>query len=795
MTLAKYVEGKLQPSQIDYLKHIECFAPHWFWWERGNKKPQSPADGAGNVSDPRTAGTLDQALTAMSIKGGGGVGILVSAAAAGLVGLDIDNVVHAGEIDPLGLEAIERFKGAYVEASPSGTGLRIFCLGELPSGTPSGPTMVGQAHSGVAIKFEAYAAGGAGRFLRVTGQPLHCTAGLIAPCPAGIEWFAGVMKAAKANKAGPVNAQGSDNAGAMSLDQVFIALAGLRPAHAAVAVTSALTAVAGDKPRGKLSEALRGTLAPWGGDHSSADSFFCCEAIRRGAGNIDDVVAVWGKSGLGKRDKFKRLDYQLNTVKYAAQAVLTDLQGKIAKGGGGQAVPVTLPPGLAEALALSGDKLSHTRAGGVEATAGNVVLLLRNDPRLRGLLAFNELAQRAERLRSWRVFDRLGCDTPGQLSDDDITRVAMWLASEFRMKIDHKDLVRGLEAAALDAKFDPLGSRLLELGLQWDKVPRIDSWLVKYARIDNAECSEYVAAVSRMFLIGAVARALSPGCKMDTVLSLEGPGGVGKSTMFKALADAVSPGLFADGVQDASNPVAVVEGTDGAWILELGELAAIRRASDVEALKTSITRTVEKIRRPYAGLSAIVPRRFVMVATTNRTGGYLADPTGALARRFWPLRTLATETNQIDLAGLAEVGGQLWGEAVHLYQRGDKWHLSESDGQAFSQWVSGRELRKEDGAFHDELFDYLTHWAGEDPAGGRSLKDIAKAVGDVKTMESGGTGAAAMQLAGTLTSLGMEKRKSGTSRWFFTTTSANCFARLTEKAWREATPRRLLKVA
>jgi len=85
-------------------------------------------------------------------------------------------------------------------------------------------------------------------------------------------------------------------------------------------------------------------------------------------------------------------------------------------------------------------------------------------------------------------------------------------------------------------------------------------------------------------------------------------------------------------------------------------------------------------------------------------------------------------------------------------------------------------LRREDGAFQNELLVYLPRWASEDPSEGRSLRDIARAVGDVKTEESGGTGTAAMQLAGTLTAMGMVKKKSGTSRWYFTPQSANRFA-------------------
>ena len=783
-----YMDGNLTPSQVESVRHLESYAKHWFLWGllstkgKDRKSPQSPGGGPGRVNDPRTAGTLNEALTAMHDKQAGGVGLLVSTAVPGFIGLDLDNVIVNGVVHAFGLEAIERFKGGYVEVSPSGTGLRIFCLGELPAGIPKGSTAIQDG-----VKFEAYAAG-TNRFLRTTGALVSGTVGKVVRCQEGLGWFASVMVDSKAGSPDNGNVQVTSSAGGLTLDAVFDALSELRDDKDSEAVIEEIVGVISLEPRGKIAEAWHGNLTQWKDDHSAADLFIACEAIRRGACSLVEVVEAWGASGLSKRPKFKRKDYVLATVDRAARAVLASQQSK----SGARTkmnTPAPLPEGLAEALALSGDELRYTKGGRLEPTAGNVVILFRNDLRIAGVIAFNEFAQCAERVSSWRVFDRLGCDYPGPLSDDDISRVQFWLAANFGMNIRRDDLMKGLEAAALDAKYDPLADRLRELGLSWDGVPRISNWLVKYAFVDDQGCEQYVEAVSRMFPIAAVARALAPGCKMDTVLSVEGKAGSGKSAMFKVLADAVASGLFADGVQDASNPVAIVEGTDGAWLLELGELAAIRRASDVEALKSSITRTVEKIRRPYAAKSSLMPRRFVMVATTNSTGGYLADPSGALARRFWPVRTLASETRQIDLTGLSEVAGQLWGEAVTHYLAGAKWHLSESDGPAFSQWVAGRDLRREDGAYFNELYDYLCRWVADAPADGRSLTEIALGVGDIRTAEGGGVGSTAMQLAGTLTSMGMEKRKSGTSKWFFTPESANKFAAISDRAKRAASPK------
>jgi predicted P-loop ATPase len=50
-------------------------------------------------------------------------------------------------------------------------------------------------------------------------------------------------------------------------------------------------------------------------------------------------------------------------------------------------------------------------------------------------------------------------------------------------------------------------------------------------------------------------------------------------------------------------------------------------------------------------------------------GGYLRDPTGA--RRFWPVAC----HGRIDLHALEGDRAQLWAEAVHRFNAGEKWWL------------------------------------------------------------------------------------------------------------------------
>lgn len=762
------VPGVITPEQQTNLEHLAQLVPLWFNWSpkvgpvgRKGKAPINPRTGhMGAVDDPKTAGSLADALG--NIPKGGGIGVLLSDAPHDLVCLDLDHVIRAGEFHWLGAQAVELFKGAYVEVSPSGTGLRIFALGVVPWADPEvkiiGPVKVGAWPDGEAVKFEVYHHQ-PHKWVRCTGAVLSGSACRVSAAQDGIDWVLSMVRAVKAAGGGsnPVNAK------VQGIDAVFDQLEKLRgsPDKDSAVIVEEITGKVSSQPRSKLADAWNGK-----GDRSQADYAVCCEAIRRGAGNPEAVLEVWSGAPASDREKFGRSDYQSGTVLRAARAVLADPPKSWGAGTGAGRVPVALSQTVADAIAASSDTLTRSKSGQLSAEVGNVVVLFRHDPALSGMVAFNELSQKTVRLKSWKTFDSGASDQPGAITDDDLTRLQMWLSQTCGLKLDHKDVARGIDAAGRDAAFDPLASKLQELGKAWDKTPRLHSWLTTYARVDATGCADFVSAAGVCFMVGAVARALSPGCKHDTVLAVEGSGGGGKSTMFKVLADAVAPDLFTDGVHDISNTASLVEATVGRWIVEIAELAGIRRAADVEALKAAITRQSDTHRRAYEVYPREYARRIVFVATTNRSE-YLADPSGALLRRFWSVRTRATEQDPIDQAALAAVARQLWGEAVCLHRGGRKWYIAESDGAAYHQWVGGREARREDGAFHDEIVDFLISDGLVYPGllMGMPIKQIAKQVGDMRTVE--GDQASLGRLADSLRAAGLVNRKVGGKKLWF----------------------------
>jgi predicted P-loop ATPase len=215
---------------------------------------------------------------------------------------------------------------------------------------------------------------------------------------------------------------------------------------------------------------------------------------------------------------------------------------------------------------------------------------------------------------------------------------------------------QAVEAVARDRRFHPVQEYLERC--YWDGKPRLDTWTVKYL---GAPHGPFTAAAGSKWMMSAVARVTEPGCKADCALILEGAQGLLKSTALKTLAHP----WFTDEIADLGTKDAAIQ-LRGAWVLELAELDSMNRG-DVAKIKAFMSRTTDRFRPPYGRRVVETPRQCVFAGTINLTE-YLRDETGG--RRFWPIAC-----TKIDVAGLAEVRDQLWGEARDRYLSEEPWWL------------------------------------------------------------------------------------------------------------------------
>lgn len=146
-----------------FLKDTDQFCNWKYELRDGNqtKAPYMPGTTRrASVNDPSTFTAFD---TAASATGYDGIGIRVSGR---IVGIDLDHCIEEGNLLPWAQTIVDNFSATYIEVSPSGTGIRIFCL------LPDGFTYDTQTYYIKKGDIEVYIPGHTNRFLTVTSNAL-----------------------------------------------------------------------------------------------------------------------------------------------------------------------------------------------------------------------------------------------------------------------------------------------------------------------------------------------------------------------------------------------------------------------------------------------------------------------------------------------------------------------------------------------------------------------------------------------------------------------------------------------
>jgi len=182
--------------------------------------------------------------------------------------------------------------------------------------------------------------------------------------------------------------------------------------------------------------------------------------------------------------------------------------------------------------------------------------------------------------------------------------------------------------------------------------------------------------IMRRWLISAVAAAFNPnGVSAHGVLVFQGAQYMGKTAWFKRLVPK-DLGVVQDGMMLRPDDRDSVKQVVSHWLVELGELDATFRKSDIAQLKAFLTRDKDILRRAYARKESEFARRTVFFASVNPRE-FLHDQTGN--RRFWVIECKSIEYDHgIDMQ-------QLWAEVLTLYQAGEPWTLQGEEHESLEE--------------------------------------------------------------------------------------------------------------
>ena len=331
--------------------------------------------------------------------------------------------------------------------------------------------------------------------------------------------------------------------------------------------------------------------------------------------------------------------------------------------------------------------LEYSKSGKLQCTIANIILILENDPAIKGRIQHDEFSG----------FDGVVGGLPWnknakQWTDKDDANLRVWLEHNYGLTGKEK-IADALTAVLTRHSYHPIREYLN--GLQWDNKPRLERLIIDYI---GAEDTELNRAMTRKHFTAAVARVFRPGCKYDYCLIMTGPEGAGKSTL---LAKMGGP-WFNDSIVSTEGKEGMQQ-LRGTWLIEWGELSSIKR-SDVESVKAYLSKQTDIYRAAYDRRTNEHPRQCIFCGTTNELF-FLKGDTGN--RRFWvipidpELRKYTKWQQQLDTDR-----DQLWAEAVHYFRQGEKLYLSDKlETEAKKRQASYND--DSDDPIKDMLHDFL----------------------------------------------------------------------------------------
>ena len=301
------------------------------------------------------------------------------------------------------------------------------------------------------------------------------------------------------------------------------------------------------------------------------------------------------------------------------------------------------------------DALELDSKGNPAKTAKNIMLILENDPRLKGCFQKDVFARQTYVLRQtpWKQEK-----SKRELADEDLAGLRIFLESEYHITGAYKI------QDAFDSFIDQGAIHSVReyiKGLKWDGVKRIDTAFIDFLGADD---TPYIRKSARKIFCAGIARIFTPGIKFDYLPALIGAQGIGKSTFIRIMGkDWYSESLKVSDMKDKT----AAEKLLGSWVIEISEMDGMN-TTKADTLKSFLSAQQDKYRPAYGRETVTNKRQCIIIGTSNERE-FLKDDTGN--RRFWPIDVGKNAPTKNIFTELPEVIDQMWAEAYALWVLGE----------------------------------------------------------------------------------------------------------------------------
>lgn len=330
-------------------------------------------------------------------------------------------------------------------------------------------------------------------------------------------------------------------------------------------------------------------------------------------------------------------------------------------------------------------QLAYDKSGVLVNSLHNIRLIIENDPELKGIV-FNELADGME------IKGEVPWKHPARFwRDADDAQLISYIDDRYGT-FSQRNYQIGVTKVSDDRSYHPIREYFDSLP-EWDGEVRAESIFIDYL---GAQDNDYVKAATRKTLCAAYKRVLEPGIKFDFCPVLNGPQGIGKSTVIAKLGmQWYSDSLSLSDMNDKT----AAEKLQGFWILEIGELAGMKKA-DIDKVKAFISRQDDKYRASFGRRVTPHPRQCIFIGTTNSENGYLRDITGN--RRFWNIKVTGV-SNQHPWEMTQDLVDQIWAEVKMVSEKENLYLPPELEKYAKQEQNSAMEIDEREGLVAEYL--------------------------------------------------------------------------------------------